>query len=196
MMRLTGWGWALVCGIGIWGAPPLALANEPLGRLFFSPAQRAQLDTARATHDRRGPLIAESEALPLPGPDVVNYSGLVRRNDGGGPSTVWINGKPMTERTRGNEVNVTGVRRDGAVKVVVPSTGRPASLRVGQSMDVASGTIAESYARRASIPRAADKAAPAAVASTAARTARREADVSDPDSSAAPPLEQRAKSAK
>ena len=194
MMRLKGW--VLAGCVGAWGAPPLALGNEPLGRLFFSPAQRAQLDTARATHDRRGPVIAESEPLPPQGPEVVNYSGLVRRNDGGGPSTVWINGKPMTERTRGNDVNVTGVRRDGAVTVVVPSAGRPASLRVGQSMDVASGAIEEPYARRATIPRAADKAAPPAAASTAARAARRETDLSDADSGASPPLERRAKSAK
>jgi len=181
----------------------VAVAAGGLGRLFFTPAQRAQLDTARAQRDRRGPVTSESEPITTPGPDVVTYSGVVRRNDG--KATVWINGKPMTERTRDGDVNVTGVRRDGAVSVTVPQAGRTASLRVGQSMDVVSGTIEEPYARRATIPRAAVKpvpsgasaanpaAAPAAAAPTPAtaaqRAARRDATESDPDSGSAPAVQ-------
>ena len=175
----------LACALG---APPLALANESLGRLFFSPAQRAELDAARARRDRGRPAIAEVESPPSTGPDVVNYSGLVRPNDSGTPSTVWINGKPMTGHTRGNEVNVTGVWRDGAVDVVIPSGGRPASLRIGQSMDVASGMIEEPYARRATIPSTASNAAPAGKAPATARATRRDTGASDADSGAAPPL--------
>lgn len=186
-------------------------AFNTLGRLFFAPAQRAQLDVARAQRDRRGLAAAEVNQPELPqGPEVVTYSGLVRRNDG--KSTVWINGKPITERTRDGDVNVTRVRGDGTVSVTVSQAERSASLRVGQSVEVISGRIEEPYARRATIPRAPEKpdsagpivAAPLpAPTATAAqkpgpRATRRDAKEkeSDPDSGAAPPIDRSAKPGK
>lgn len=187
--------------------PASAVAADGLGRLFFAPAQRAQLDTARVQRDRRGgPMTAETEVAAPQGPDVVTYSGVVRRSDG--KSTVWINGKPMTERTRDSDVNVIGVRRDGAVSVNVPQADRSASLRVGQSMDVMSGKIEEPYARRETLYRPPAKPAPsspAAGASTtspaavaaptaaAKRAARRNTTEIDPDSGAVPPVERGAR---
>ena len=172
-----------------------AMAADGLGRLFFAPAQRAQLDTARAQHARRLPGAADTEPAAPQGPEVVTYSGMVRRDDG--KSTVWINGKPVTAPTRDGDVSVAGVRRDGAVSVAVPQAARSASLKVGQSMDVTSGTIEESYARRATLYRppanpapsgAAAASAPTTPAAVAAakRTARRDTTESDPDSGAAP----------
>ena len=183
--------------------PASAVAADGLGRLFFAPAQRAHLDTARVQRDRRGgPITAETELPPPQGPDVVTYSGVVRRSDG--KSTVWINGKPMTERTRDSDVNVIGVRRDGAVSVNVPQADRSASLRVGQSMDVMSGKIEEPYARRETLYRPPAKPAPsspaaststtspaavAAPTAAAKRAPRRNTTELDPDSGAAPPVE-------
>ncbi len=187
--------------------PGISVAADELGRLFFSPAQRAQLDVVRAQRDRRLPTAATSSDTteePVPqGPDVVTYNGVVRRSDG--KSTVWINGRPMTERTRDSDVNVVGLRRDGTVFVAVPQADRSASLRVGQSMEVMSGKIEEPYARRATLdrlpakPAAAAPAAastsippPAAVAAPTAaakRAARRDTKESDLDSGAAPPVE-------
>ena len=172
--------------------------------IFFTPSQRAQMDVARAQRDRRLPVMISSDTTEQPapqGPDVVTYDGVVRRSDG--KSTVWINGKPMTERTRDSEVSVVGVRRDGAVSINVPQADRSASLRVGQSMDVTSGKIEEPYARRATLyrppakpapsgPTAAPPSPPTAVAAptaTAKRAARRDSTESDPDSGAAPPVE-------
>lgn len=166
-------------------ATDAAVAAEGLGRLFFAPGQRAQLDVARAQRDRRAPIIVENTEQAAPqGPDVLTYSGVVRRNDG--KSTVWINGKPMTERTRDGDVNLLGVRRDGAVSVTVPQTDRAASLRVGQSLDVISGTIEEPYARRKTLQSSPVRAAPAAASR---RLTKSDAKVSDPDSGAAPPVE-------
>jgi hypothetical protein len=163
-----------------------AVAADGLGRLFFAPGQRAQLDVARAQRDRRAPIIVENTEQPAPqGPDVLTYSGLVRRNDG--KATVWINGKPMTERTRDSDVNLLGVRRDGAVSVAVPQTDRAASLRVGQSLDVTSGTIEEPYARRKTLNTSPARAAAPAAASR--RSPRGDAKAVDPDSGAAPPVE-------
>ncbi len=149
-----------------------AWAADGLGRLFLTPEQRAQLETVRAQRDRRLPVIVETEVAPAlapaapTGPDVVTYSGMVRRSDG--KSTVWINGKPLTERSKGDgEIDILGVRRDGEVAVAIPQAERKASLRVGQSLEVTSGTIEESYARRATLLRS-PAAAPAAPTAPAA----------------------------
>ena len=137
-----------------------ALAADSLGRLFLTPEQRAQLEIVRAQRDRRLPVSIETEtaAAPVPaapqGPEIVTYNGVVRRSDG--KSTVWINGKPVNERDRrrsDSEVTVLGVQRDGAVSVAIPQADRKASLKVGQSLEVTSGTIEESYARRATLAR-------------------------------------------
>ena len=201
-----------------------ALAADSLGRLFLTPEQRAQLEIVRAQRDRRLPVSIETEtaAAPVPaapqGPEIVTYNGVVRRSDG--KSTVWINGKPVNERDRrrsDSEVTVLGVQRDGAVSVAIPQADRKASLKVGQSLDVTSGTIEESYLRRATIERppvntpavttpaagaparvAPPAATPAPVAPpvTAAATAKpgarpvRESDTTeaDPESGAAPAI--------
>ncbi len=205
------------------------LAADSLGRLFLTPEQRTQLDTARAQRDRRLP-VQETEAAPVTpvappqGPDVVTYSGVVRRSDG--KSTVWINGKPVNERSRAqadHEVSVTALRNDGAVSVAIPQADRRASLKVGQSLSVTSGTIEESYLRRETLVRQATNttatpapeaassspaAKPAAAASQAstgtgathrptADTTRplRESDTkeADPDSGAVPAVRKREK---
>lgn len=176
----------LACSIG--SLLPHTVQSAELERLFFSPAQRAQLDTMRAQRDRRGAQTTDGEQPGPQGPDAVTYDGVVRRTDG--KSTVWLNGKPVNDRTRNNDVNVVGVRGDGAVTIAVPQADRAASLRVGQTLDVNSGTIEEPYARRATRYRPPEIAgpAPAAVANTSAaakRAARR--DEIDPESGAAPP---------
>lgn len=132
--------------------PVEALAADTLGRLFYSPEQRTQLELARARRDVRLPITTEAapvaEAPKPQGPDRVTYNGVVRRDDG--KSTVWINGRAVNEGNRagmGNDINVLGMQNDGAVSLAVPHAARTASLKVGQSLDVSSGRIEESYAR-------------------------------------------------
>lgn len=139
-------------------------ADDELGRLFFTPAQRAQLNAARANPNRQPPASPEAAPTAAQGPGVVTYGGVVRRGDG--KSTVWINGKPMSDHSRDGEVSVLGVRRDGAVSIAVPQSERSASLRVGQSMDVVSGSITESYARRETRDNPVPKPAPAAASAS------------------------------
>ena len=166
-----------------------APAADGLGRLFLTPDQRAQLDVARVKRDQRSPInSAAPPAAAVPqGPDIVTYNGVVRRSDG--KSTVWINGRPVNERSRmrnDNDVNVLGMRRDGAVSVAIPQTDRTASLKVGQSLDVNSGRIEESYARRAPLPRDLENAATASPHPPAASTAAAPAVTARPTDSARP----------
>lgn len=180
--------------------PSRAMPAE-LGRLFFSPEQRAQLDLARIKRDQR-PLLetnaAPNSATPAPrGPAVVTFNGAVQRGDG--KSTVWINGNPVTERNRLRnemEVSVIGMRRDGELALAIPQASRKASLKVGQSLDVTSGRIDEPYSRRATerpttevAPSAGAEPVPVAKPAIPARPRRplRNSDLmaSDPDSGAA-----------
>lgn len=181
-----------------------ALAADSLGRLFLTSDQRAQLEIARSQRDRRLPITVTEgapTAAPAPapqGPDVVTYSGVVRRSDG--KSTVWLNGKAVNERNRSqpeHEVSVTGLQRDGAVSVAIPQADRRASLKVGQSLEVTSGAIEESYSRRATLPRpaaitaATAPAAPPTAAAAATKPVGRpvrpsDTKESDPESGAAP----------
>lgn len=182
----------------------IAPAADGLGRLFFEPGQRALLDDLRARRDRRAPITTEPEQAAPQGPEVVTYSGVVRRNDG--KSTVWINGKPVNDRARGGDVNVLDVRRDGAVSVAVPLADRAASLKVGQSLEVTSGRIEEPYARAATLyrppPMPSAAAAPAsavpaaqpaepvrpATPATPRRAVQRDEKDADPASGAAPAI--------
>ena len=131
---------ALVLAVG--NAP----AAEPLGRLFFTPAQRAQLDVARNQKSRATLASDQEEAAPVP--EVVTYSGIVRRNDG--KTTVWINNRAVNDGNAADRSPVSSrVRPDGSVILEVPKTDRSVKLKVGQSVEIVSGTIEEPYERRA-----------------------------------------------
>ncbi|MGB8857157.1 MAG: hypothetical protein WCC58_10870 [Burkholderiales bacterium] len=81
---------------------------ETLGRLFYTPQERRQLDAARSAKTVKPPVIAP---LPRTKPDpslgaaqIANaaprqaretvINGFVRRSDG--PNTVWVNDKPVS----------------------------------------------------------------------------------------------------
>lgn len=134
-----------------------AAAGEPLGRLFFTPAQRAQLDAARAEKSR-APAAAEAEE-PQPLPQLITYGGIVRRSDG--KTTVWINNRPVGDgRSAGSAALASRVQPDGSVVLRLPQSGRTVRLRVGQSVELTSGTIEEPWARKP--PEAAPEQSPAA----------------------------------
>jgi hypothetical protein len=130
-----------------------ASAAEPIGRLFFTPAQRAQLDVARSQKSRA---VAEPEQEAPLMPEVVSYDGVVRRSDG--KSTVWINSRAINDGKAADKLPVsTRVRPDGSVNLIDPQTRRSVDLKVGQSIDIVSGTVEEPYARRPVADRPAPK---------------------------------------
>lgn len=90
-------------------ATAISGSTEPLGRLFFTPEQRAALDRQRLNHNGNGQQIATE------GPVVIN--GLVRRSSG--KDTVWLNGLPYEGGTylpKGQQVGETGLP-EGAVTI-------------------------------------------------------------------------------
>jgi hypothetical protein len=127
-------------------AVPAPHAAEPaaMGRLFFTPAQRAALDELR----RRPQAVAQQgDRAPLPpAPEYVTLNGVVRRSDG--VTTVWLNDKPVRGRQSDDGLRIVPSKRAGppsGITVVVPQTGRAVDLKVGQQLEVNSGEVKERY---------------------------------------------------
>jgi hypothetical protein len=139
--------------LGIWAGP--AAAQESFGRLFFTPAQRQQLDDLRRKPAAPEP-VRESRAAPEPPPaQSLSIDGIVRRNDG--QATVWVNRTPTQAPQRAGAVRIGPVRdaSDGA-DLRLPDNGRQVRIKVGQEVDVQSGRIQERYRQPqpASVPQA------------------------------------------
>lgn len=133
-------------------------AAETMGRLFFTPAQRATLDAGKELEKPKG-----AERV-IKGPRSVKLNGVVKRSDG--ESMVWINGKPVVQ---GSSVAASVSAADpAAVRVRVKGEDRAADLRVGQTLDTASGRIDKFAPADGKDPRR--KANPSPAASTAEKS--------------------------
>lgn len=89
-------------------------AAASLGRLFFTPEQRTQLDQAYARSTVAGN-----------NPSVLVVNGIVQKRDGG--RTVWINGVAQNAG-RSDE------RNPDAIPVVVPGKQKSFKVKVGQRL--------------------------------------------------------------
>ncbi|MDZ7656960.1 MAG: hypothetical protein U0997_13560 [Sulfurimicrobium sp.] len=122
---------------GAWALAPLpGYADEALGRLFYTPEQRARMDVARQ-HERSIRLDEEESAPPSAN---ILLNGVITRSDG--KSTVWINNRLQNAATQS-----AIVRKGGEVRVVTPGAKRTVPLKVGQSIDMTSGEVEEVYRR-------------------------------------------------
>jgi hypothetical protein len=125
--------------------PACATAASDLDRMFFTPEQRAALDKTRKQNSRSE---AEREFKPPapPLPQNVSVTGMIRRSDG--KNTIWLNNRVVDERVAGGIVAGAG-KRDNQVRLSLPDAGKSVDLKVGQTLEVLSGTIEENYVRRA-----------------------------------------------
>jgi hypothetical protein len=103
-----------------------AFAQE-VGRLFFTPEQRAALDA------RRKARVPDKPAAAVVASPTTRVDGYVQRSTG--PSTVWVNGEPLPEGT--GEATRVGPR----VSVPVGDGGRRARLRPGEVLDRGTGEV-------------------------------------------------------
>jgi len=103
---------------------PGTFAAEPVGRLFFTPEQRATLESLR--------LAPAAAAATTTASDRITVNGIIQR--GGGPATVWINGVPRTVPAR--SLVPEGGTRAPAVRVPVPGKDGQVRLKVGQSIEL------------------------------------------------------------
>lgn len=121
-----------------------ASAAQPLGRLFFTPGEREQLDVTRTLKQKpqasaAAPETAAPEAPPPP--QIITYNGIVRRSDG--KSILWLNSRPVDEKDALSGLAVSGrVRADGAVVLDTQGGGR-INLKVGQRAELHTGRVGE-----------------------------------------------------
>lgn len=135
-------------------------AQQSLGRLFFTPAERARMDAARddaIANANKPKVVAPVEAPRVPAARIMTLNGIVRRSDG--ETTVWVNGKAVGARSASTDITPTGVGRESA-GFTLQESGRRVRLKVGQTVEATSGVIEESYARRRTLPVAGGEAAP------------------------------------
>jgi hypothetical protein len=92
---------------------PAAHAGQ-LGRLFFTPEQRSQLDY---THARDAAADGDTSAI-------LTVNGIVQKN--GGARTVWVNGVAQSADN--------GERTTTAQSVSIPGKSRPVKLKVGDKI--------------------------------------------------------------
>lgn len=143
----------LVCLLLAAASGPTAAADPPVGRLFFTPAQRALLDIARSQRTRATVATERTQQVLVeqPAPQTITYGGMIRRSDG--QTTVWINDRAVHGReAAGGTTLIRRVGPDGAVTLEVPQSRRSVDLKVGQSVEVLSGSIGETYARPVPAP--------------------------------------------
>jgi hypothetical protein len=106
---------------------PTASFSQEVGRLFFTPEQRAALDA------RRKARVPDKPAAVVVASPTTKLDGYVQRS--GGPSTVWVNGEPLPEGA--GDAPRIGPR----VSITVGEGGRRAALRPGEVIDRSTGEV-------------------------------------------------------
>jgi hypothetical protein len=114
-------------------ATPAAAGAQELGRLFFTPDQRAALDARR-----RARVPDKPAAVPQVVQPVTRVDGAVRRS--GGRSTVFVDGEAVRESPHADGVRPTRGADAGRVSVPAGDEQR-LELRVGETLDRNSGEV-------------------------------------------------------
>jgi hypothetical protein len=101
--------------------------SQDLGRLFFSPEQRAALDARRKAR-----VFDKPAAAPMVASPTTRLDGYVRRSDG--RSTVWVNGAQADEASP---------QADGRVSVTVGDSEARVRLKPGEVLDRGNGEVTD-----------------------------------------------------
>ena len=134
----------------------LAPAQE-LGRLFFSAAERAELDRLR--YQRNHPDLTQAvvevieeliQTLPLEDepeetpPDIIYALGGSVRN-GNGSYTVWLNNEPINAGLLPDHIELLRPFAAGQVRITNLDTGQGFIVKPGQVLNLTQGRLMESY---------------------------------------------------
>jgi hypothetical protein len=106
---------------------------EPLGRLFFSPDERAMLDRMRQKNS--GSAASATAQITL--------NGIVRRSSG--KTTAWINQVPQNENETPQGIAVQQGKTSKPSALLLLPSGKQVQLKAGQTFDTARGKIREGY---------------------------------------------------
>lgn len=104
---------------------PKLVAEEELGRLFFTPERRQNLDRQRQLN------IQEKQEIPEEPTFTIN--GIVTRSSG--KRTVWINGISQNENETQSGVSITPKRREPGKVIVQASESPTSNASVGDTVN-------------------------------------------------------------
>jgi len=108
-------------------------AEESLGRLFFTPERRQQLDRQREMN------VLDKQQVPAD--PTLTIDGIVTRSSG--KRTAWVNGSPQNEDDVASGLSVTPRRGDPG-KVLVEANDSPAArARVGETVNRTTGQASD-----------------------------------------------------
>ena len=123
--------------------PPRAYPDQPrtappteshkIGRLFFSPDERAMLDRIR--QQSGGSTVSATEQITL--------NGIVRRSSG--KTTTWINQLPQHENQTPQGIAVRQGQASKPSALLQLPSGRQVNLKAGQTFDTTKGKVREGY---------------------------------------------------
>lgn len=99
---------------------------EQLGRLFFTPEQRAALERERFLNIRG----KESRGI---GDATLSVTGIVQRSSG--RRTAWINGTPRHDDAAVSAVRVETAKDDPGRTTIVAGDEPPVQLKVGETIN-------------------------------------------------------------
>lgn len=126
--------WLLTVAMLSLGGMTVPCVAQDIGRLFFTPEQRAALDGRRKARVPDRPSAAPVVASPT-----TRLDGFVRRSDG--RSTVWVNGESVAESGPDAPRIEPGRSTDSRVSVPIGDSGARVRLKSGQVLDRGSGEV-------------------------------------------------------
>jgi hypothetical protein len=142
---------------------PSSLVAEPLGRLFYTLEERVNLERLRWASPEELSVMQEQQEVVLPErptqPEKTPFvilGGTMTRSDG--RQIVWLNGVSYDRSQLPDNVRVRQPFTAGQIELRLPEKGKTHSLRPGQTLDVDSGQIHESYQRPAAAVHEGDSA--------------------------------------
>ena len=108
-------------------------ATDEMGRLFYTPAQRVQLEAARA-HGPRAPSSRNARTGDEDNPPL-RFDGIVTRSDG--KTTRWVDGKAQVGPSSVSGLKPGQIRADGKVyepyQVLRPTPASPAEAEAKET---------------------------------------------------------------
>lgn len=107
-------------------------AAQELGRLFFTPEQRAALDARRAARLPDRPTVARESPTS-------RVDGYVARSSG--RTTVWVDGETLADGAQPDGLRVQRSRDAGKVTVTFGEQPRRVEMRVGETLDRSTGDV-------------------------------------------------------
>lgn len=130
----------------LWLLPTIAMADDTLGRLFTTPAERGNLNAQRQLRKIQEPDAAKAEERGEASPELpqaVSVQGFVKRSDGKN-GTVWVNQIPVQEGASTADIEVGKLKRESnQVQLKLPTTGKKFTLKAGQVYIPETGSISD-----------------------------------------------------